>query len=167
MQEHIYFDGCQRKTRLCILLILSMFILLSSVISCRDAGQFSVGKNAPNQTTPELAVKSLLKAFSEKDISAVEQLALPEDSSNQIVIKGFQKAIEEGVTMEFADIEIKVKEDSPNLAQVQVSFQQIIRIDDQIISNERSGALYTLVKRDDEWYFVGLGQFPPPGWIER
>jgi len=167
MQEYICFGACQQKTKLHILLILSMLILLLFVTSCRDTEKFSEEKNTPNQATPELAVKSLLKAFSEKDISTVKQLTLPKDSSNQIVIKGFQKAIEEGVSMEFADIEIKVKEDSPNLARVQVSFHQIIRIDDQIISNERSGALYTVVKQDDKWYFVGLGQFPPPEWIER
>ncbi len=167
MQEYTCFGTCQQKTKLHILLILSMLILLLFVTSCGDTEKFSEEKNTPNQATPELAVKSLLKAFSEKDISAVKQLTLPKDSSNQIVIKGFQKAIEEGVSMEFADIEIKVKEDSPNLARVQVSFHQIIRIDDQIISNERSGALYTLVKQDDKWYFVGLGQFPPPEWIER
>ena len=63
------------------------------------------------------------------------------------------------------NMEIQVVENSGAVARVQVRGHQVLRMGDEVVSDERSGDQYTLAKKGDKRYFIGLGQFPPPGWV--
>ena len=148
-----------------LLTIISVLVLASC--SSRQATPEIGAQGAPDQSTPEAAVLSLLEAFSKKDVETVEKLMEPKDASNKIVLEGFKKGIEAGASMEITEIETVLIENNGRIARVLARFRQIIRMDNAIISDERSGGMYTLIKKEDKWYFIGLGQFPPPGWVEE
>jgi len=37
--------------------------------------------------------------------------------------------------------------------------------DGQIVFDTDSGSNFTLVRKGEKWYFIGLGDPIPPGWI--
>ena len=159
------------RNRYCRPLLLLMLIALagcSLAVSEDGMGSESVGAGpVVLQSTPEEAVQSLLDAFNDGDVKTVELLIEPSDQSNQMILEGFKKGIESGLTMEITEIEVILAENTGEVARVQARFHQVIRISDDVIFDERSGGLHTLVKKGDNWYFIGLGDVPPPGWNHR
>lgn len=151
-----------------------MVLILIALTSCGvTVSQDGMGSESDGagpvvlQGTPEEAVQSLLDALSDGDVKTVERLIEPSDQSNQMILEGFKKGIESGATTEFTDREIILAENTGEMARVQASFHQVFRINDDVVSDERSGGFYTLVKKGASWYFIGLGQNPPPGWIKE
>jgi hypothetical protein len=148
-------------------ILLTLIVLASGSLAASQEGMgFEITVAVPQvlQSTPEDAVQNLLWAFIEWDLDAVEQLIAPPDASSQLFLDGFKSAVESGATMEFTDIEVILAENTGEMAHVRARFHQVFRINDDIVSDERSGALHLLVKHGDNWYFIGFGQNPPPGW---
>jgi hypothetical protein len=142
-------------------------LLLTTLSGCHIFQNTPQAISVPDQSTPEAAVQSLLKAFNERDVEAVEQLIEPTDKSNQLILEGLIKAIDIGATMEVSQIEITLAENTGEMARVNASFHQVLRIENEVVSDEPSGGMYTLIRKDGKWYFIGLGQFPPPGWVKE
>ena len=152
------------------LLILMLIALAGCSLAVSEDGMGSESVGAGPvilQGTPEEAVQSLLDAFVDGDVKTVERLIEPSDESNQMILDGLKNGIASGATMEITDIEIILAENTGEMARVQASFHQVFRTNDDVVSDERSGAMHTLIKKGDRWYFIGLGQFPPPGWVKE
>jgi uncharacterized protein YchJ len=164
-QPSIKIHGSQRFSCLSRYILFLTLLLTILSCSCSNFRNTPVTISMPDQSTPEAAVQSLLKAFNEGDIKAVERLIDPSDESNQMILDGLKRGIESGATMKFTQIETILAENTGEMARVQVRFHQVFRIEDEVVSDERSGDLYTLIKKGEKWYFIGLGQFPPPGWV--
>ena len=118
-----------------------------------------------DQTTPEATVLSWYEAFNQQDVQAFQALLDPEDDDSEQALKALETLIARGVSFEISDIELDIVENDGQMARVRARYHEKVRVDDQVVINEYNGAELTLVIRDGRWYFIGVMQWPPPGWI--
>jgi len=117
------------------------------------------------QGTPQDAISSYYEAVNLDDVELMGQLMAPGDESSQLFLSGFEESLNQGLRMELTDISLYVVEETDNMVRIQVNHQQKMTDQGQIIFDTESGSNFTLVRKGDKWYFIGLGDPIPPGWI--
>jgi len=141
-------------------------ILMTVVLSACSGSATSTPVSDVDQSTPEAAIRSLNDAITRGDIRAVESFVYPGDKASEDFLRGFSQFVAEGGVSYVTDLRIDVVANDGKIARARTSeHDQVVLKSGKILLDEPTGDLYTLVKRDDRWYFVGLGQQVPPGWI--
>ncbi len=118
-----------------------------------------------DQSTPEIAVENLYRAFNTHDSAMFRALIDPDDPDREKLVQGFEKLMASGIVYEQSDLTMAIVESTSDMTRVRAYFRERITIDGELVNDEDSGAELTLVARNGRWYFNGLGQWPPPGWI--
>lgn len=141
---------------------LCMLLIGSAVVGC---GRESDENHPIDQTSPRSSVMSLYQAINDGNLQAMKTLLDPDDDANQKALNGFQKALADGVQFEITEVLIDVAEETDEFARIQTTARQVVRHNGEIRSNSTTGDYLSLIKKDSKWYFIGFGQWPPPGWI--
>jgi hypothetical protein len=119
-----------------------------------------------DQSTPEAAIRSLNDALTRGDVGAVEALVYPGDKSSADAIAGLRELVARGGVSYVSDLKIDVVANDGNVARARTSeHNRVVLKTGEPLLDEQTGNLYTLMKKGDRWYFIGLGQQVPPGWI--
>lgn len=149
-----------------------MLLMLVGLTGCslmaspEGMGSDSDGAGPVNlQGTPEDAIYSFFEAMNSGDIEPMRQLVDPEYESNQIFLKGFEEGLKQGLRIEVTDISLYVVEETGDMARIHANHQRTMTDNGQIVFDTESGSDFTLVRKGDKWYFIGLGDPIPPGWI--
>lgn len=141
---------------------LCMLLIGLAVVGC---GRESTENHSIDQTSPRSSVMSLYQAINDGNLQAMKTLLDPDDDANQKALNGFQKALADGVQFEITEVLIDVAEETDEFARIQTTARQVVRHNGEIRSNSTTGDYLSLIKKDSKWYFIGFGQWPPPGWI--
>ncbi len=121
-----------------------------------------------DQSTPEATIRTLYAAISRNDLSAVEQLVELGDKDSDPFIKGLSELISQGASWHVSDLEIDVVAEDEQIARAQShQYDKLVLKSGQVYMEGATTNLHTLVKKNSRWYFRGLGQQVPPGWIIR
>ncbi|MFZ1474671.1 MAG: hypothetical protein WBD79_27430 [Anaerolineae bacterium] len=141
---------------------LCMLLISLAVVGC---GRESAENHSIDQTSPRSSVMSLYQAINDGNLQAMKTLLDPDDDANQKALNGFQKALADGIQFEITEVLIDVAEETDEFARIQTTARQVVRHNGEIRSNSTTGDYLSLIKKDNKWYFIGFGQWPPPGWI--
>jgi len=152
--------------RLCAMVLI--FLLLagcSQMASQEGMGSDSDGAGPVNlQETPQDAISSYYEAVNFGDVELMRQLMAPGDESSQLFLSGFEEMLKKGIRMEVTDISLYVVEEIDDMVRIHANHQQKVTDDGQVVFDTESGSDFTLVRKGDKWYFIGLGDPIPPGW---
>ncbi len=118
-----------------------------------------------NQSSPEETVLSFYEAMDNGDIDMMKMLIDPNDESSNLFVKGFVLGLEQGIAGDTIDIEVNIVEETDALARVRSYFYETTYKNDELLWEGSNGGWFTLVKKDGKWYFIGLADPVPPGWI--
>lgn len=151
----------RRRSSLQLTLLLTSLALLATGCSNLATNQSVV----VDQSTPEKAVENLYKAFNTSDRALFYALIDPDDPDRDRLVKGFDELMASGIVYEHSDLKLDTVEATSDMTRVRVHFHEKILADGRLLNDEESGAELTLVTRNGMWYFTGLAQWPPPGWI--
>ena len=124
----------------------------------------SVDADDIDQSTPEATVLNLYEAFNDDDAQLLQALLDMDDDSNRKALKGFKLLVASKLHYEITDVEMDVVENDGRMARIRTRYHHTVTMGDEVVADTRAGAELTLVNRDGRWYFIGLGQWPPPGW---
>jgi hypothetical protein len=120
-----------------------------------------------DQSTPEKAIRSLSEAFIRGDALAVAALVYPGDTDGADLVRGFQAFVAKRGVVHMTDLEIDVVANDGKVARARTRYyNKVMAESGEIILEGQTGSLYTLMRKEGRWYFVGLGQQVPPGWID-
>lgn len=142
-----------------------MFLVSVSLLAASCSSAPTRPTVAVDQSTPEIAVENLYKAFNTHDSAMFRALIDPDDPDREKLVQGFEKLMASGIVYEQSDLTMAIVESTSDMTRVRAYFRERITIDGELVNDEDSGAELTLVARNGRWYFNGLGQWPPPGWI--
>jgi hypothetical protein len=122
--------------------------------------------SAPDQSTPEAAIRSLNDAYNRRDVKTVRVLVKPNDPASNAYLAKYEDFVKQGGGHQIDNVEVDIVENSEGFARARMRAQiKIITGTGQTIADSQGGGLYSLVKLQERWYFVGLGQAVPPGWL--
>ena len=149
--------------------LLGLLILLAILVltGCARSGEASGGTEDIDLSTPEAAVLNLYRAFNSNDIQLFRAVIDLEDESNRKALQAFKQQVTSEVSYETTNIEMDIVENDGHIARVRIHFYQRILVDGQVVAEGESGAIHTLVYKRGNWYQIGLGQWPPPGWVKE
>jgi hypothetical protein len=60
---------------------------------------------------------------------------------------------------------IYVVEESEKWTRIRTNHRQKVFQDGHLIAEADSGGEFTLIQKDNKWYFLGVGDPIPPGWL--
>jgi hypothetical protein len=121
-----------------------------------------------DQSTPEATIRSLYDAINRSDLAAVQRLVEPGDKDSEPFIKGLGQLFSQGVTWQISDLEVDVVANDGDVARARSSqSDKVVLKSGQVYMEGPTSNLHTLARRNGRWYFRGLGQQVPPGWIIR
>ncbi len=153
-----------------IMSAISFFIVSLCLSSCGSFVPTSTDAEASIrkkvlQNTPEEATISFLEAWDNNDIEAMTQLIDDSDESNQTFLNGFTTIVKEGLSSETINIRLDVVEKTDTFARVRANYDATLSHGGRLIIDGESGSTLSLVRKGDKWYFIGLADPIPPGWI--
>ncbi len=150
-------------------LMLTTTILTGCVLPSASDKEISPGSDISltmaNQSTPEEAVLSFYAAMDGGDIDMMTALIEADDESSNLFLEGLAMNVEQGVHGYTTDIEIYTVEETDNVARVRSYFYERMYKKNELLWEGSNGDWFTLVEKDDKWYFIGLADPIPPGWI--
>ncbi len=162
------------QTKSCaVLLILCLFLVATLAVACENLS-VPYGSLEPDtdiqlqqvkQSTPEDAAISLEEALNRNDFETMDALLYPSDESNQVFLRGYEMMLNDGVTVTNDDVSVAIVEQTESMARLRTYFYQTIYKNGEVLSEGRNGSWYTLTEKDGKWYFIGLADPVPPGWI--
>ena len=117
------------------------------------------------QGTPQETIFSYFEVINSGDIELMRKLVDTENKSNQIFLKGFEEMMKQGLRIEVTDISLYVVEETGDMVRIQTNHQQKMTDNGRVVFDTESGSSFTLVRKGDKWFFIGLGAPIPPGWI--
>lgn len=149
-----------------------MVLVVVWSLSCWLAGCISsptlTSISAPDQSTPEVTIRSLYDAINRSDLATVKLLVEPGDKDSEPFVKGLNEMISKGATWHVSDLEVDLVAQDGETARAQSrQYDKLVLKSGEVYMEGPTGNLHTLVRRDGRWYFRGLGQQVPPGWIIR
>lgn len=118
-----------------------------------------------NQSSPQEAVLSFYQAFNTRNTQMMSALLDSEDESNQRFLRGFQEIPENALTLELSQPQIYVVEESKTWTRIRTNHHQKVFQDGHLIAEADSGGEFTLIQKGNKWYFLGVGNPIPPGWL--
>lgn len=95
----------------------------------------------------------------------MEALLDPEDESNQRFLRGFQDISENAIALEVGYPQIYVVEESEKWTRIRTNHHQKVFQNGRLIAEADSGGEFTLIRKGDKWYLIGVGDPIPPGWL--
>lgn len=155
--------GARGLRRICIQ-VLVVAILAVSVCACSNPEQ---NANYPDQSNPEATIRSYLELARRGDWRTLRTLVKPGDKDSEAYLQQFERFAKQGGRSEVTDIRLDVVEQTETIARIQMSGH--FRVTDgngKLLADTDSGGFFSLVKISNRWYFLGLGQPLPPGWIQ-
>lgn len=160
------FLAKHHKTNLALLIICIFFV--TACIDLRMTG--SKVKSLENETTtaqstPHEAIFSFYQAMDMSDAERLSLLVDPSDKSSLAFVEVFQDDKGIDIRSETTDIEVDIIEETGDRVRARVYFTQVLYLDNEILSEGENGDVFTLVARDGKWYFIGLADPIPPGWL--
>jgi len=154
-----------RKLKIGGLFLSVLWILGCCLAAC---GGSPTSTSSLDQSTPEATIRTLYDAINRNDLSTVEQLAEPGDKDSEPFIKGLRELISQGASWNISDLEVDVVAEDGQIARAQShQYDKLVLKSGQVYMEGSTSNLHTLVKKNGRWYFRGLGQQVPPGWIIR
>lgn len=167
------FKRCHCRIGVALLCVCTLALL---VISCQPPQRLPThASTAPvidasptpevNQSTPQEAVLSYYQAFNERNPQMMEALLDPEDESNQRFLRGFQGISENAIALEVGYPQIYVVEESEKWTRIRTNHHQKVFQNGRLIAEADSGGEFTLIRKGDKWYLIGVGDPIPPGWL--
>ena len=121
-----------------------------------------------DQSTPEATIRTLYAAINRNDLSAVEQLVESGDKDSEPYVNGLKQMFAQGATLQVSDLKIDVVANDGQIARAQSrQYDKLILKSGEVYMEGSTSRLHTLINKHGRWYFRGLGQQVPPGWIIR
>ncbi len=150
--------------------ILSIFIVSVYLLSCGSSVPAAKGvdnsiQNQVRQSTPEETVMSYYTAKDNNDIDAMRLLIDNTDESSRTFLQGFINGVNSGVVGESTNIRINVVEKTESFARIRTNYYGTLSRGNELIMDGETGSTLSLVRKGDKWYFIGLADPIPPGWI--
>jgi hypothetical protein len=141
-----------------------LILLTFSLVACQKPDEVA----NIDQSTPEAVVRALYKAFEQMDAQGVKRLVLPSDQSDESMTAALNRIQAGGLTIKISDLQINVISNDGQQAHVAANSQaQVLKGNTVVWSdNGESSGEFTLTNLEGKWYFVGLGQWPAPGWVK-
>jgi hypothetical protein len=144
--------------------VLIIAIFATSICSCSKHEQ---NTNYPDQSNPEATIRSYLELASRGDWKTFRTLVKPGDKDSDAYLRQFERFAKQGGRSEVTNIRLDVVEQTETIARIQMSGHfRVTDGDGKLLADTDSGDFFSLVKIDNRWYFWGLGQPLPPGWIQ-
>lgn len=117
------------------------------------------------QSTPQDAVLNYYHAVNERNVELMATLFDPEDESNQRFLDGFRNLLESGTIFELSSPKIYIIEEDAQWTRIRTNHYQKMFQDGRLVAEAESGGEYTLIRKGDKWYFIGMGDPIRPGWL--
>jgi hypothetical protein len=120
----------------------------------------------PDQSTPEATIRSLYDAINRSDVRSVELLVESGDKDSADFIKGLKEIFASGATWEASNLEVDIPPNYGNIVKAQARlYEKLTLKSGQVYMEGPTSYLLMLIKKGERWYFRGLGQQVPPGWM--
>ncbi|MCP4089013.1 MAG: hypothetical protein GY746_04390 [Gammaproteobacteria bacterium] len=169
MKAFYHRIGIYARLRILVFLILTANIAVGCNSSIISEGMLSPSPDRSikgvNHSTPEEAVLSFYEAMDSSDVEMMNALIDSSDESSILFVEGFAKGTEQGIFAKINDIEIFTIEKTEKMARLRSHYFQSIYANNELVSEGLNGGWFTLIEKDAKWYFIGLADPVPPGWI--
>jgi len=110
-------------------------------------------------------VLNYYRAVNEGNVELMATLFDPADESNQRFLDGFRSLLESGTIFELSSPKIYIIEENDQWTRIRTNHYQKMFQDGRLVAEAESGGEYTLIRRNDKWYFIGMGDPIRPGWL--
>ncbi len=153
------------QTRQVLARVVIVWLTALVVLACTNSAKPIVDVD---QSTPVATVQSYLDAASRGDWQIVRALVKPGDKDSEAYLKRFEDFAKQGGHTQLSNAKIDVVEEGGPIARIRMSGHfKVFAGNGEVLSDFDTGDFFSLVKVDGRWYFVGLGQALPPGWIQQ
>lgn len=117
------------------------------------------------QSTPQEAIQSYYKAVNEGNSELMAELLDASDESNQRFLEGFKDSLKTDLRFQIENVQIYVIEQNEKWTRIRTNHHQRFYQHGNLIAESESGDEMTLINKGGRWYFIGMGDPIPPGWL--
>lgn len=117
------------------------------------------------QSTPQEAIQSYYQAVNEGNSELMAELLDASDESNQRFLEGFKDSLKTDLRFKIENVQIYVIEQNEKWTRIRTNHHQGFYQHGNLIAESESGDEMTLINKDGRWYFIGMGDPIPPGWL--
>ena len=117
-----------------------------------------------HQATPEEAVLSYYEAVNHGDLELMKELLDPGDESNSRFLHAFGDTLNSGIRFRLEDVRLYIVENSDKWTRIRTNHHQYMYQKERLMAETDAGGEYTLIRKNNRWYFIGMGDPIRPGW---
>lgn len=118
-----------------------------------------------SQSTAQEAVLSYYQAVNEGNSELMAKLLDASDESNQRFLEGFKDSLKADIQFNIENVRIYIIEQDEKWTRIRTNHYQKLYLHGDLIAAAESGEEMTLINKEGRWYFVGMGDLIPPGWL--
>ena len=94
----------------------------------------------------------------------MKELLDPGDESNSRFLHAFGDTLNSGIRFRLEDVRLYIVENSDKWTRIRTNHHQYMYQKERLMAETDAGGEYTLIRKNNRWYFIGMGDPIRPGW---